>query len=431
VRNVLIVYHQAELPVRSAVLEHLYSFRKYAAAQCYYLNAAVGGVPRCLLNVRFDLVIFHTTLLSTRWDLPVFLRTVQKLRALKGVGGVRMALPQDEFFHMDVVCDFINEFGITHVFSVAKPSEWPVIYRTVDRNRVSFDQVLTGYLSQTVVQQIERIALDVPRRTIDIGYRAWKAEPWLGRHGALKTYISDLFQARAQVHGLRVDISTRAEDTLYGDSWYRFLRHCRYTIGVEGGASLLDWNGGIRVKTKQFLAHHPAASFEEVEAACFPGLDGKLDLKAISPRHLEACATKTCQILIEGEYNGVLKSGVHYVPLKRDFSNLDQVLEIVKAETYREAITENAYRDIVDSGRYDYGSFVRFLMNSCFGPATVLTATSGFVWRWMAWRDHLSWTVLWLAASLRRPRELLVSLLIRSPWGRQLRNWKRLRRCES
>ena len=32
--------------------------------------------------------------------------------------------------------------------------------------------------------------------------------------------------------------------------------------------------------------------------------DGKLQLHAISPRHIEACATRTCQVLVEGDLMG-------------------------------------------------------------------------------------------------------------------------------
>ena len=55
--------------------------------------------------------------------------------------------------------------------------------------------------------------------------------------------------------------------------------------------------------------------------------DGRLQLFAISPRHLEACATRTCQVLVEGEYSGVLRPGEHYIPVRKDLSNLDDVLE--------------------------------------------------------------------------------------------------------
>ena len=112
------------------------------------------------------------------------------------------------------------------------------------------------------------------------------------------------------------------------------------------------------VRTERYLAEHPDASFEEVEAACFPGEDGKLQLFAISPRHLEACATRTCQVLVEGEYSGVLRAGEHYIPIAKDLSNVEEVLDIVQSDSERERITANAYRDVVASGDYTYRGLV-------------------------------------------------------------------------
>ena len=108
--------------------------------------------------------------------------------------------------------------------------------------------------------------------------------------------MADVAAERSDRYGLISDISTRNKDILVQDDWFGFLLHCKYTIGVEGGTSILDPIGAIKEKVEEYLALHPSASFEQVEDACFPGIDGSLSLFAISPRHLEACATKTCQI---------------------------------------------------------------------------------------------------------------------------------------
>ena len=92
---------------------------------------------------------------------------------------------------------------------------------------------------------------------------------------------------------------------------------------------------------------HPQATFEQIEDSCFPADDGALSLFAISPRHLEACATRTCQVLVEGWYNGVLTPGRHYIELKRDFSNIEQVLDDISRDQLRAEITDRTYRTVV------------------------------------------------------------------------------------
>lgn len=403
--NILVLHHNDQYPPRASVLDHTYCFERYAPHRCFYVNLAVRSVPAWVRQVPFDMIVFHTGVMS-RWNREAYARKIERLRWLAELPAVRVALPQDEFLNADLLCRFINEVGVDVVFSVAPESEWPTIYRDVDREKVRFHNVLTGYLTEETLSRIEKLSASRPERTVDIGYRAWRAAPWLGRHGILKTRIAEVFQEWAPGRSVAIDISTRQEDTFFGDSWYEFLLRCKYQIGVEGGASLLDWDGSLRACTDAYTASHPRASFEEVEAACFPGLDGNLRLFALSPRHLEACATRTAQILVEGEYNGVLRPGDHYIELKRDFSNLDEVLTLVKNDEVRRHITESAYRDIVQSGAYTYRSFVALVIQRSIGhlspaPASLQTR---LLHRWARLQDRGSW--LQVAAALRAKKAL-------------------------
>jgi hypothetical protein len=358
-RNILVVYALGEHRTRGTILDHLYAFKRHSANRYFYLNLAVyRKVPRYLRRVRFDAIIFHTTFLAQRWSPIEFREMCERAEPLKHIRAVRVAIPQDEFLQSSLLCEFINTFDVTHVFTAAPESEWSKIYATVDRSRVGFTTVLTGYLDEDSVERMRRIAAETTSRPTDIAYRAWHAAPWLGRHGRLKTMVADAFHEAGSRDGLRVDISTREQDTLVGDDWYRFLASAKYTIGVEGGASILDSDGTIKADTERYLADHPDAKFDEIEAHCFPGRDGELSLFALSPRHLEACATRTCQILVEGSYNGILRPGEHYIELRKDLSNLDAVIAAVKRDDLRAQITAAAWRDTVASGRCDYVSFV-------------------------------------------------------------------------
>jgi hypothetical protein len=356
--NVLVVYGLFMHPLRSTVEDHLLAFRRYSARRVFHLNARVQNVPRHILDRDYDMVVFHTTFLSNRWAPELFLEMCERIEPLKRVAGVRVAMPQDEFLRTKLVCDFIDDFDIDIVCSVAPESEWPKIYPTVDRRRVRFHQILTGYLDDRTVKRIEEIVDATPEQDIDIGYRAWRGAPWLGRHGTLKGTIADSVIQHGEGSGLRLDISTRDEDTLLGDDWFRFLARCRYTIGIEGGASVLDFDGSIKERTERYQADHPGAAFDEIEAACFPGEDGKLALFALSPRHLEACATRTCQVLVAGSYNGVLEPDRHFIELQPDLSNLDHVLASMSDEACRRRLTDAAHRDVVASGRYTYRAMV-------------------------------------------------------------------------
>lgn len=396
-RKILVIYFCVQYPLVSSISDHLYSFERYSGGRCYYLNLAFKRFPRYLAKVDFDLIIFHTIFLATRWTRSIFDRVMRRVEILKEHPAVKVALPQDEFYCSEALCNFINDFGISHVFSAAPRSEWAKIYKGVDFGEVNFHRVLTGYLEEDTINRIEKLEQRSLGRNIDIGYRAWHAEPWLGRHGILKTKIAEVFEKVGSMKGLTTDISTRFEDRYSGDDWFKFLLNCKWTIGVEGGASLLDWDGSIRQETDNYVAEHPEATFEQVENACFPKLDGNLELYVISPRHLEACATRTCQILLEGDYSGILTAGEDYIELKRDFRNLDEVLEVIGNDALREEIVEKAYRKVVSSGRLIYRLFVQSVLKSSLnGIVERDVSSSGRVREWLIWRwtricEGLSW----------------------------------------
>jgi hypothetical protein len=381
-RGVLVVYALLQWPWRGSLADHLHSFRRHGTRSYEYLNLAVPGLAGAYAGRRYDAVVWHNSVLSwLRWSPESQHRGLRK-RAfqVRGVAPVHLALPQDEFLNSDLINAFLTEIGVQHVFSVAPPSEWPKIYDGLDREQVSISRVLTGYLDEGTLGRIGRIHAEGRERTIDIGYRTVPGKPYLGRHAALKAELAEAVRERAQSRGLCVDVSTRAEDTFFGDDWYRFLASCRYTIGIEGGASILDRDGSVRAAVDRYLANMPDASFEELEAACFPGRDGELALFAISPRHLEACATRTAQILVEGEYAGILRRGEHYLELRRDLSNLDAVLDVVAHSPGEDGrLAARSHADVVASGRYTYRRLVEDVERELPGAPDGRRVTAGSV----------------------------------------------------
>jgi hypothetical protein len=179
----------------------------------------------------------------------------------------------------------------------------------------------------------------------------------------LKREIGEVFLERTQRTGLKVDISMDDEAVLRGHEWYRFLSQCRAVLGCESGASLLDPSGQIRRKVEEYVQDKPKVTFDEVERECFPGQDYNIRLFTLSPRHFECAITRTCQVLLEGDYAGILSPGVHYIEVKSDYSNIDEVIELLHDADYCGQIADNAYRDIVLSGKYTYRAFANHVVD--------------------------------------------------------------------
>ena len=153
-----------------------------------------------------------------------------------------------------------------------------------------------------------------------------------------------------------LDIAGAEADRLYGDDWYRFMAGCRCLLGVESGASAFDLEGEVFAEYDRLRAEGRPVGVDDLQT--LERWDYVVDLRTISPRHFEAAAFRVCPVLFEGRYAGVLKPMIHYIPLAKDFSNLDVVLGRVRDADLRRELTGNAHRDLIASGRYSYKRFV-------------------------------------------------------------------------
>lgn len=378
----------------------------------YYLNCARPTVPKYIQNLKPDLVVYHYTLLLQRQCPDEWARVLGMMDFLRAPGPTCVLLAQDEQVRMDLLNAFIRDHQVTHIFSPSPEHAWRRVYPDAQANGVTIHPILTGYIDERTADRLALGGAFCRERPLDIGYRSWYMPAFYGRHGQMKQIIGRLFQERAADVDLLTDISLDADDALLGDSWFQFLLNCKYTIGVEGGCSVFDWDGEIARCVQTVASANPDASFEEIEAACFPHQDGEFDYRLISPRHLEAVMAGTCQVLVEGDYAGVLKPGDHFIELKRDFSNLDQVLRLVKEDRLRDQIVERAYKDVVGSGRYTYRVLAEQVLSESRAPSRRAASPYDFL-RLLNRIDESTWSPLADAAHNTRVavRALLVRLL--------------------
>jgi hypothetical protein len=347
VRVLFLYWHPKGSEMRLAVRQHL-RLLEGRGLQILYRNA-IDPAPPWLRWTQPDLCILHTTFLShARWNYD-FADYREKFRWIAKLGCRKVALPQDEYDHAGVMEDWLAELGVASVYSCFRPEQWPTLYPRLVGS-ATFHETLTGFIDERAAADLSKRLVPHAERPRDIVYRARNLPYWFGRHGQLKHQIADVVQERAGAHGLRTDISTRPEDTIYGDGWLDFLMSGRAVIGTESGSSVLDARGEIQRRISRLLAERPDLTFDEVDGQMPDGWDSYAFF-AISPRHLEAVITKTAQVLVEGRYSGVLEPERHYIPLRRDFSNLDEALERLADVEAVEAMTERAYEDVYLSGR--------------------------------------------------------------------------------
>ena len=358
--------------LRSRYRSHLESLENYSDHEILYLNAARRTIPAYLRGVRPDLVVLDNLFFLRRLDSELMARLKADVTCLADPSIPKAAVTSDESWGTDLLIAALEQFEVTDVFTFAPEHARPAIYGEYLQSGVRFHSVLTSYIDDDTRQRIDVMAKDVATRDIDVGARVVRS-PILGRHRLAGQEMVSRFSALPASSGLVVDASSRPEDTFVGDDWFKFLLRSRYTLGVEAGSSVIIREASTFSDYWAFIQAAPEATFEEIESMFFPGMDGNIDYRVLAPRHLEAVLTRTGQVLIEGEYSGVLSPGEHYIELRRDLSNFDEVVAQLADEGFRLELVDRAYRDIVESGRYSYQVYVDTILNAMLGaPAEVL-----------------------------------------------------------
>lgn len=142
------------------------------------------------------------------------------------------------------------------------------------------------------------------------------------------------------------------EGNLPRSDWASFLVNASATIGAEAGTYFLDRHGEILSAAKKaheqghgevFFSHQEYAENNNIEYTSG---------KAISSRHFEAMGTKTVQILLEGEYNHLMTPDLHYISIKKDFSNFKEKWQEFEDQSRCTDISERCFEYVMEKHRY-------------------------------------------------------------------------------
>jgi len=193
-------------------------------------------------------------------------------------------------------------------------------------------------------------------RKIDIGFVGDLYAKLIG--DSEKNSLVEYLQRHASSLGIKCDFRFQRYSR---NDWAQFLRSCKGMIGAESGTYYLDRRGEGIARARAYVNAHPQAGLGEVVENCFTGLDC-ISGKAISSRHFEPIGTKTCQVLIEGGYNGILRADEHYICVKKDLSNIEDALSRFMNGRYRSDIAEYAYQYVLLNHTYDHR--VKSLLNA-------------------------------------------------------------------
>ncbi|MBI3822217.1 MAG: hypothetical protein HY289_06000 [Planctomycetes bacterium] len=350
-KRILILYDHTETHVKT-ITDYLESFHRYSRHNVSYVSARA----KCHFDLDFfDAVILHYSVRIC------FSGTLSNsfARALKQYQGLKALFIQDEYDHTDRARQTMRDLGIGLVFTCVPDESIARVYPPEQMGDTRFVNVLTGYVP-IELSQLKTFAPIRERSTL-IGYRGRNLGYWYGDLGQEKQFIGQRMKEICDGRGLKTDIAWDEQHRIYGSGWFDFLGRCKATLATESGSNVFDFDGTLAAAVKDEVRRNPAITYDAIRAKYLAGSEGAIAMNQISPKVFEAIACRTALVLFERRYSDVLEPGRHFIVLKKDFSNVHDVLAKLHDDDLLAAMVERTYADIIGSGRYSYEAFVRFV----------------------------------------------------------------------
>jgi glycosyltransferase involved in cell wall biosynthesis/regulator of sigma D len=351
--RILVLYEGKSLNV-TAITDHLQSFIKHSNHTIEYYNATENFQPVDLDS--YDAVVIHY---SIRISVPNGGWTIsQSIKcSLQSYPGLKVVFIQDEYDTTNTAIKWINDLGVQLVFTCVPEKYIRTVYPRTKLPHVRFINNLTGYVNDYLMHYPVK---PLSERTTHIAYRGRNLPYWYGRLGQEKEIIGRVLKEVCQQKGLIEDIEWHESKRIYGDSWYPFLSSAKATLGTESGANVFDFDGQLIAQITEYLIDKPDAGFEEVYERFLQEHEALIHMNQISPKIFEAICLHTALILFEGSYSGVLTPHRHYIVLKKDFSNIEEVLNKLHDEQLLMEMVALTFKEIILEGSHSYGQFIAY-----------------------------------------------------------------------
>lgn len=350
--NILMLYDDGSTHV-GTITEHLDAFRKYSTHNVHFMPATgypgLGSSADGAIDLSaYDAVFVHY---SVRISVASHLSPAVAA-AVAAYRGPKLLFIQDEYDRVESSRGWMERLGIDTVFTTIPLNEIDKVYPRARFPLLDFIPTLTGYVPEDPA--LDSFALPIAERHLRIAYRGRALPHHYGALGREKYDIGVEMRRITKKRGIAVDIEVDESRRIYGAHWYRFIGSARSTLGTESGANVFDMDGSLSALAEQ----HRDMPYDKFAKKFLRDHEGLLSMNQVSPKIFEAIRLRTALVLFEGSYSGVVRAHEHYIPLAKDYSNVDEVLAKLEDIPFLEALTERAYRDIIATGDYSYRKFI-------------------------------------------------------------------------
>ncbi len=346
--NVCLIYTYHPNPPQT-VIDSLNAFKQYSSHNI--IPVAYNDEGKFKILESYDVLVFHYYGQVYRRFSSFFLKKINKFKGLK------VFFAQDEYDLLQMNREKYGVAGADILYSVYSEDEriQNKLYPKGILPSVQIEKYLTGY-----VPKLNQTPVQISQRKCFCFYRGNSLGMAYGSLGYEKIEIGKRMKKALSGAGMELDIEVCIEKQIYGPVYLQRMGEAKTTLLTESGSSILDCDFDQRLNIINEIKQNPGLDFsyfKEKYADFFQKEDADIN-GVIAPKAFEAIACKTAIIAYEGKYSRVLKPDVHYISLKKDWSNMADVIEKMQDDKFLQSMVDAAYRDVVLSGKFSYQRFV-------------------------------------------------------------------------
>jgi glycosyltransferase involved in cell wall biosynthesis len=379
--NIYILYRKNGMIINT-LKDSLDSFKEYSNYKIVYIDDEDTTLLKYINNN--DKVLIHYSLIHSlayiynNFDSYNILKTTKIMNEINNFtnvnidlnylyfthflinfNGTKICMIQDEYYYTNYFKNYFELVGINIIFSCIPSLYIRKIYDNLDNS--IFINYLTGY---TFEKEIRKPIKD---REIDVFYRGRLLHFHYGELGQDKKNIGIHMKKYCDQYNLINDIKWHKNECVYGNKWLESLSNAKVTLATESGSNIFDIDGSIKKEINELLDidSDRLDEFPEETKYSYEEITKMVDMNknyipqgTISPKMFEAISVGTVLVMYEGTYLNILKPGIHYIELKKDYSNIEDVIKKIKEDEYLQNMADNSYNDIIKSNKYSYKKFI-------------------------------------------------------------------------
>lgn len=333
----------------NAIYDYDSSFSLFSKNNIFYFN--IERNLFCFPLDDFDAIIFSYSFFALTNNFSSEFK-----KKISAFSGTKIAIFQDEYNSFLRHRENLKHFDITAIVTLVPEEHWNDVFQN-EFSSLPHMHVLAGYIPEHL-KTLYNESIPLDQRKWHIGYRGRIMPHIYGKLTREKYEIGVVMKDLCAQHNIPANIEVQESKRIYGKGWIDFIRNCRLLLGTESGSNVFDFDGRAAQSIESYMQQHPDATFDEVHDKFLSKIDGVIKMNQISPKMFEAIALGTGHILFEGNYSGILVPWKHYIPLKKDYSNVYEVFDAAKDIELVKSIINSSLEDILFSDKYSYKKFI-------------------------------------------------------------------------